>query len=52
MNLLSVLVGTSIILAFLLLVFLIILLTLPPAPKNRRRVREDIKKIKEQINSE
>ncbi len=45
MNLLTILIGISTVLAFLLLVFLIILLTTPPAPKNRRRVRDDIKKI-------
>jgi len=50
MTLLIVLIGTGTILVVLLLVLLVILSTNPP--QNRKKVKEDIKKIKEQINSE
>ncbi len=52
MTILTILIGTGTILIVLLLVMLIILITEPQKAPNRKRVKEDINKIKEQINSE
>jgi len=52
MAILTILIGTGTILIVLLLLMLIILSTEQPKTPNRKKVKEDIKKIKEQINSE
>jgi hypothetical protein len=52
MDVFTILLGTGAALVAILLIMLVILVTNPQPKQSRKKVKEDIKKIKEQINSE